>query len=236
MSDQASSIWLAHDTIPSTAVDYTTVSVAELVDACARQQPAAWQEFLRRFHRIISLTALRIARRWGETSPQVVDDLAQETYLKLCSGGGRVLREFRSDHPDAIFGFLKVVTASVANDHFKARSAGKRGGSRAPEAMEGAEAGAVAEPPGSLSPPERALLLDQVDACLRAVAPPETRDRDQTIFWLYYRQGLTAKQIADLPSIGLTAKGVESTLHRLAQLVRARLAEGQKTSGAGTGE
>jgi len=33
--------------------------------------------------------------------------------------------------------------------------------------------------------------------------------RDCAIFWLYYRQGLTAKAIAQLPDIGLTVKGVE---------------------------
>ena len=230
MSDQASPIWLAHGTIPSTAVDYTTVTVAELVDACARHDAAAWQEFLRRFHRIIAITASRIARRWGVTSPQVVDDLAQETYLKLCADGARLLREFQSDHPDAIFGFLKVVAASSANDHFKALYAGKRGGSRAPESFEDAKSGALVPHPGVLSPPERSLLLNDVEACLRVVAPAETRERDQAIFWLYYRQGLTAKQIADLPSIDLSVKGVESTLHRLTQLVRARFVESRKLS------
>jgi len=52
----------------------------------------------------------------------------------------------------------------------------------------------------------------------------ETLQRDRTIFWLYYRQGLTAKEIGALPSIGLSLKGVESTLHRLTQLVREHLA------------
>ena len=59
-----------------------------------------------------------------------------------------------------------------------------------------------------LTGPECALLLDRVDACLRDLAPSETRDRDRKIFWLYYRQGMTAKEIAGLPQIGLTLKGV----------------------------
>ncbi len=232
MSDQASPVWLVHGTIPSTAVDYTTVSVAELVDACARHDAAAWREFVRRFHRIIAITVSRIARRWGLTSPQVIDDLAQETYLKLCADRARLLRGFQSDHPDAIFGFLKVVAASVANDHFRALYAGKRGGSRPPEPIEDARSGARLPHPASLSPPERNLLLDDVDTCLRVACPAETRERDQTIFWLYYRQGLTAKQIADLPSVDLSVKGVESTLHRLTQLVRTRLVESRKPNPA----
>lgn len=225
MSPQASPLWLARGTIPCTTVDYTTVPVAELIGACTGGEAAAWQEFIRRFHRIIAITASRVARRWGESSPEVVDDLIQDTYLKLCAESGRVLRHFQSEHPDAIFGFLKVVTANVVNDHFKGLHTAKRGGSQTAEPIEEAEPAERTEDAAGLTATERGLLLDEVDACLRAEAPPETRERDRTIFWLYYRQGLTAKEIADLPTIGLSLKGVESTLHRLTQLVRARLVE-----------
>jgi RNA polymerase sigma-70 factor, ECF subfamily len=43
------------------------------------------------------------------------------------------------------------------------------------------------------------------------------------IFWLYYRDGLTARAIAQLPGIRLSVKGVESTIHRLTRRVRLRL-------------
>ena len=56
-------------------------------------------------------------------------------------------------------------------------------------------------------------------------ASGNTADRDRTIFWLYYRQGLTTKAIATLPAIGLTIKGVESTLGRLTKMVRKRMVE-----------
>jgi RNA polymerase sigma-70 factor (ECF subfamily) len=225
MSDQATPLWLARGTIPCTTVDYSTVPVAELIGACTGGDAAAWQEFIRRFHRIIAITASRVARRWGRTSPEVVDDLVQDTYLKLCAEGGRALRHFQSDHPDAIFGFLKVVTANVVNDHFKGLHTAKRGGSQTAEPLEDAEPVGRTEGAAGLTDAERGLLLDEVDACLGVVAPPETRERDRTIFWLYYRQGLTAKEIAGLPAIGLSLKGVESTLHRLTQLVRTHLVE-----------
>jgi RNA polymerase sigma-70 factor (ECF subfamily) len=207
----------------SPVLDYTTVPASELIRACVDEDAAAWQEFIRRFNRIIAITSYRAARRWGEDSEAVVDDLTQETYLKLCADGARVLREFDSPHRDAIFAFLKVVTANVANDYFKRLHAGKRGGSQVDEPLDDEEqAGGVAAPASSASM-ERAVLLNEVDGCLCAVAPVETQDRDRTIFWLYYRQGLTAKEIVELPSIGLSLKGVESTLHRLTQLVRTHL-------------
>jgi RNA polymerase sigma-70 factor, ECF subfamily len=237
----ASPFWPARAKIPCTTTDYTALPVPELIHACVDGKAAAWQEFIRRFNRIIVITSYRAARRWGEDSPEVVDDLTQETYLKLCADDARVLREFDSPHPDGIFAFLKVVTANVANDYFKRVHAGKRGGNHVDEPLENAErTGSAAGPAGSASM-ERAVLLNEVDDCLSALAPAETQERDRTIFWLYYRQGLTAKEIAELPSIDLSLKGVESTLHRLTQLVRTHLVEicrgkpaaGEKTHGKG---
>lgn len=206
-------------------MDYTTVPVTELIGGCTAGDAGAWQEFLRRYHRIVALTAFRVARRWGESSPQVVDDLAQDTYLKLCADGSRILREFQSDHPDAILGFLKVITANVANDHFKKSHAGKRGGNQPSEPLEEADAAMPVEGPSRLAGAERGLMLSEVDACLRSMPAAETRERDLTIFWLYYRQGFTAKEIVALPAIGLSLKGVESTLHRMTQFVRSRLVD-----------
>ncbi len=215
--------------IPTTTAGYSAASVPDLIHACVEGEATAWQEFIERFHRIIAITSYRAARRWGKDSPATVDDLTQEAYVKLCADHARVLRDFDSQHPDAIFAFLKVVTANVANDYFKRLQAGKRGTSQTNESFEDVErTGGAASPASSVSI-ERSVLLDQVDACLSAVAPADTLQRDRTIFWLYYRQGLTAKEIEALPSIGLSLKGVESTLHRLTQLVRARLAETRPT-------
>ena len=49
--------------------------------------------------------------------------------------------------------------------------------------------------------------------------------RNREIFWLHYRAGLSARAIADLPEIGLTAKGVESVIMRVTKELRERLAE-----------
>jgi RNA polymerase sigma-70 factor (ECF subfamily) len=164
-----------------------------------------------------------VARRWGEDSLEVVDDLTQETYLKLCVNNGHALRDFASAHQDAIFAFLKVVAASVANDYFKRLQAGKRGGGQVHKPLEGAEPTDSSAGLADHESVERDLLLKEVDRCLCAIAPMATQERDRTIFWLYYRQGMTAREIAQLPSLGLSLKGVESTVYRLTQLVRTHL-------------
>ena len=113
-----------------TPSDYTTIPIEELLESCTTGKAAAWQEFVRRFHCVIAITAFRIARHWGETSPQIIDDLVQDTFLKLCFNRAHLLREFQLDDPNAIFGFLKVIAVNVANDHFKALHAAKRAGNQ----------------------------------------------------------------------------------------------------------
>ena len=204
-------------------MDYASLSPEELVLACRQADDvAAWEEFVRRFHRLIATVALRIARRWGEPSPQLIDDLVQETYLKLCADDFRTLRRFKSNHPDAFYGYLKVLTANLVHDHFKAAYSSKRG-SGAIEVEADAQVQSGADVSGSASAvknSEQGILLREVDATLSRLAAGPHLERDRKVFWLYYRVGLTASAIAELPSIGLSTKGVESSILRLTRLAR----------------
>ena len=154
----------------------------------------------------------------------LVDDLIQETYLKICGDRRRLLSEFQPHHPEAFYGYLKVITANVVHDHFRAQYSHKRGSGRTETS--------IGEPfsdmPATVTVGEdihRQILLKEVDAALCAGTPDEKQARDRIIFWLYYRYGLTAQAIARLPSISLTVKGVESVIHNLTRSVRERLAE-----------
>src|SRR5262249_43094416 len=158
---------------------------------------AAWEEFVRRFHRLIATVALRVARRWGDPSRQVVDDLIQETYLKLCADDFHILRSFKSQHPDAFYGYLKVVTANLVHDHFKAAHSGKRGSGMLEVAV---DSQITSEAQATTRSSEQGILLGQVDALLSKHAGGRHLVRDRRVFWLYYRVGLTASAIASLPA------------------------------------
>jgi RNA polymerase sigma-70 factor (ECF subfamily) len=206
-------------------MDYRQMSPEELVRACLQKRDeSAWLEFIRRFHPVITGVAFRVARRWGKVSPQEVDDLVQETYLKICTDATRLLENFKSAHKDAIYGYIKVFTANLVQDHFKALSSKKRGGEAVVSSVEIEESSNCGQNPGSNATAlNRILLIQQIEACLRSIATGPNAQRDQRIFWLYYRVGLAASEIAVLPTIGLNVKGVESTLFRLNRQVRARL-------------
>ena len=198
----------------------------ELVRACLSSRDATiWQEFIDRFHRLITTTVLRTARQWGETCPDVLDELVQETYLKLCADQCRLLRGFQSRHPGSIFGYLKVVTANVVHDYFKSAHSSKRGAGRPGEALN-PDCAANPRQLGNAGDIERTILLQQIDRLLARSGPSQERDR--AIFWLYYGQGLSARAIASLPSVGLTTKGVESALLRLTRHLRVQLGDNKK--------
>jgi RNA polymerase sigma-70 factor (ECF subfamily) len=218
------------------SVDDPSMSAEELLLACLRDgDESAWLEFIRRFNPLIASVVLRVARQWGQASPDVVDDLLQETYLKLCERRFYLLKQFRSGHQDAIFGFIKVFAANLAQDHFKAGHAQKRGGSAETSSLgvDVVAAEATRKEPEAATL-DRSLLLGQVAACVKTVAAGANAERDCAIFWLYYRAGLPASAIASLPTVRLSTKGVESTILRLTRAVRQELtAPKQKDASTG---
>jgi RNA polymerase sigma factor (sigma-70 family) len=206
------------------------MSLEELIQACAGAGDAvAWEEFVSRFHQLIAAIVRRTAERWGSKSPALVDDLIQDTYMKLCLNRKRLVNEFMPHHPDSFYGYLKVITANVVNDHFRAQHSHKRGAGHPQVSIDESGTQAPLAKASSEESIQRNILLKEIDEALcRILAesglPEDQQKRDRTIFWLRHRNGLTAEAIARLPSIFLSVKGVESVLHKYKCLITARVA------------
>jgi RNA polymerase sigma-70 factor (ECF subfamily) len=189
-------------------------SPEDLLRKCANLDDSqAWERFLRRFNPLIVATVARIVRRYGLDRAGLIDDLVQEVYLKFCANGAGVLRNFEPRYPGAVFGYLAVIAANVVHDHFKSK-AGKH-----PD---------QSPLPGNLAAPDETewlLLIREIEDVLRQ-APTSARDRQ--IFWFYYRQGMSAKEIAAISSLKLTTKGVESVIARLNELIRKAFENGER--------
>jgi RNA polymerase sigma-70 factor, ECF subfamily len=205
----------------------SSLSAVELVRKCAHSKDAAaWRELVRRFHPVIAAAVLRTARRRCEPPRQLLDDLIQDTYLKLCNNNCRLLRSFQPEHSNSIYGFLQVMAANVVHDHFKAERANKRGGGRQTESISErvqSNPGATATAARSSDAMERQIRLQEIDEVLARVSEGRDQKRNCMIFLLYYRQGLTASEIAELPSLDLTTKGVESVIARLTHMIRSHI-------------
>jgi RNA polymerase sigma-70 factor (ECF subfamily) len=193
----------------------------QLLHLCFQlHQDGLWTEFVSRTHPVIAGVVMKTARRWKRPTPSLIDDLVQETYLKLCLNDFRALRQFVFQHENALFGFLKVISSNVVQDHFRGVYSQKRGSGMADADFDCATLASVLT---CYSAVERGILLQAIDSCLDSYAGNPNVARDRLIFRLYYRNGLTAKAISALPSIKLSVKGVESALGRLIRFVRLRL-------------
>lgn len=204
------------NTADGTARANWALTAYELLQRCLDSgDREAWEEFVRRYRKTIALVVLRVSRAWNESSTLIIDDLVQETFLKLCEDNCRVLREFRSEQPQGLPGFLKVLAANLAQDHFRASNATKRGVALTCSATEALPAGNNA----AIEALNQAVLFNEIDQFLNVT---RTREKHQAVFWLYYRDGLTAKAIASVSALGLSTKGVESIILRLTRQVRSR--------------
>jgi DNA-directed RNA polymerase specialized sigma24 family protein len=203
---------------------YADLSSPELIRACAgSKDEAAWAEFLRRFQVVIAAAVLRTARQWGNPSDVQLDDLIQDTYLKFCEDGSHLLRSFRPRSDGSIYGFLGVVAANVVHDRFKAARAEKRGVAVTEALVEAAQVDPKTACEGSFDLVNQRLDLERVDRILIQITAGKDEHRNRAIFWLRHRQGLTANEIAAIPSIKLTTEGVESVLMRLTVRIRGHI-------------
>lgn len=190
--------------------------ISALLAACRAGDAEAWRAFVALSQPVLARACLRAARAWGRHDPAAIEDFVQDCYARLAAS--KWLVSFEVYGPESLFAFLRLLAARVVNDQCKAMTAVKRGGK-------------VQEFPLELAPEpslrDRApgdVLFAQLETLVREASSGQTVDRDLLVFQLYYRLGLTAAAIAAIPSLGLSVKGVESALHRLASLVRERLA------------
>jgi len=206
-------------------VSHQSLTPDEIVRRCAlRGTPEDWEQFVRCFQHLIAATVSRAARFLAGASVEVVEDLVQETYVRFAANQAQVLRTFVPTHPDAVFGFVKTVALSVATDHARRRGALKRAASRtlSLDALGPDGPGA-----GQETPVERAILMKEIAERVARFTEGPNAARDRAIFWLHFRDGMTARSIAAIPAIGLKEKGVESVILRIVRHLRESFPEGK---------
>ena len=191
-------------------------SIRDLLQLClSSDEQEQWGEFVRRTQPLIASVIINTVRRWKTPAPSLVDDLIQDTYVKLFANDKKALRAIKNEYENTIFGYLKVIASNVVRDHFR----------QPVNKTDEIELSDAALPPG---PQDRERLeflhkKEEIKGILETLSASETYHRDVAIFWLFYEQGYTAKEISLLPGFGLTVKGVEAVLFRLARHARESL-------------
>jgi RNA polymerase sigma-70 factor (ECF subfamily) len=175
---------------------------------------AAWEAFIREAHPLIVSGIIRAMGGWTSSRRTEIDDLVQDSFIRLCANDYRALRSFRSEDNSAFCAYLRTVAGSVATDHLRSAAAQKHGGGEAPVGLDTL----TREPaitPDTVARIERGMLLRVVERCLQS-----HQDRDRSIFWLYHRQGLTPKAISALAASSMGQRGIETLIYRMTAAVR----------------
>jgi len=189
-------------------------SLSKMYGDCIRSDGtrSPCDEFFRTIRPVLFRVSSRVAHQYN--SPGEIEDLVQEISLKLIASSAAILRSLPADSTKAL-AYFSVLAANSARDCFRARAATKRG-ARTTISLDTSFANIVASL-GLAADFDKNLLLTKIEEFL----PPDRRE--QVVFRLYYRQGLTAMEISSLPALGLSCKGVESMILRITKRIRERL-------------
>lgn len=196
----------------------------QLLRDCLRdRQNASWERVLHVFHRAIALSIIRTLGQPKASDTDYVDDRIQDVYVRLLENNHRIFRQSRAENPAQLVALVKTVAATTTLDHLDWERALVRLPDEQHEALDDVIAAEQTDS-GVEERLDRESLIHQVERALnelcRRAGKPIDECRDRNIFWLCYRQGYTAKQIAAIPTLKLNHKGVESALARIVKNLR----------------
>ena len=200
-----------------------------------------WLEFIARFRAGIRVTVLRTLRTEAERtpgvaaneSPELIEDLTQEVFVRLHEFNRRALSRFQGRTELSAYTYLNTIAVNLVRDHCKSLRALKTPKVTAslshPVTTETATEGPnyaqtlVSEGPG----PERFIaareLREEIRVAIDQVAPSATTvPRDRSIFQLFFVERLTVDEIARKRSIRLSASGVEKRIRRMREALKAK--------------
>ncbi len=189
-------------------------SLADLWKECVRtpNDAGVWEQLLGTYWLLFSRIVVRVAHRFGVSTNDDIDDAMQEVCLKMSSQAR--LRKIPDIEGALLEAYLKASIANAAHDYFRTQRA-KRRDVRVTTSIDEAPAWDLQQHGGAKV--DRALLIQQIEHLVQGSA------RDRNVFFLYYRHGWTAREIAAIPSVSLTPKGVESLIFRMIAAVRDRM-------------
>lgn len=186
---------------------------SDLIRRCIERDASAWTELVASHRQMVLRVLIRTV---GVEGASAVEDLEQDLWSRLLANDCEALRGLSAGDDALLRAFLYRAALNLGRDH-RRRLAVRR--VIQPEPVEDI-AGHL--PDGAERIDDRYERLERrqsiLDALEEVLAPPNV-DRDRMIFRAHFVDGLTASEISSM-GIGLGAKGVESTLHRLVTRVR----------------
>lgn len=179
----------------------------------------AWEEFFRRYQHDIQAAICRVIGfssqgRFGH----LLADIMQRVNLRLLENDRRALRSFRGKTDPEARAFLRKVAASMAINIVNQEKITHPASS--PHANDSSgQNGEIADP--AAPDEDYFLLLDTLEHCLQELLRGRNKNRNMLIFKLAVIDGLSPKEIAQIPGIGLgSSHAVEQQITRIRRKLR----------------
>jgi len=192
------------------------VPVSDLIRRCIERDATAWAELVSTHREMIVRVLVRTV---GTEGAAAVEDLEQDLWGRLLANECEVLRGLTGAEEGQLRAFLYRTALNLGRDH-RRRVAVRR--VIQPEPVEEVAGGIPDDAEGVEERYQRLERQQSILDALEEVLTPPNQDRDRMIFRAHFVDGLTASEISTM-GVGLGTKGVESTLHRLVNRVRALL-------------
>lgn len=177
---------------------------------------------MRRIQPVVASSVIGTLRRCGfgmRADRDLIDDLVQQTFLRLCGSGLKTLQKQNFTSEGGFFAYVRTMAANITIDYLRRP---------APPFQEISPSLQELRP----EPVDSSVILASIDTHLKRCSDTNY-ERDRRVFWLYYRSGLTSKTIAAIPLLGLTQKGVESLILRLTRCIRGIFSERLRVASKG---
>lgn len=170
-------------------------------------------QFRERYGRLIMGTIVKEAGSYGVREQADLADLDQGFYLKLLDRNRHVLRSFQWQGDNSDCRYLKTVARFYVKDRMAAR----------PKVLPLPED----DIPGD--PPDFSIRIDlgKMDSFVQT----EFSDRDYRVFRLRFFVGLTARRIAEFPTLELRESGVEAVIRKIVEKLRGHFNSATKPKG-----
>jgi RNA polymerase sigma factor (sigma-70 family) len=217
-----------------------------LLRRCRKRPPdeAAWQEFVRRYHSIITVNVakafhLKVGQeleRRSQFPKDSIDDLVQTVYFRLIDGNCRVLKAFHGELENSLPAYLSMISMNVVKDHFRRGKAGKRPKITfsLDELLETGGEGGLLKGVSSDIDGKRSgsgaleFQIEEIDALLNKALTRRDRDRNILMFKLRYCEGLTLEEIRNTLGLDMSPRGIGSILSRINARIRQSIQEKSK--------
>jgi RNA polymerase sigma-70 factor, ECF subfamily len=183
----------------------------QLLDGLIAGKPKAWQEFDRRYSRMLNACIARVVHRFSKS---VGSDDAKEVYSALClslvAQDSRRLRSFDRDRGTQLGTWLAMLAVHAAYDHLRTLR-------RRPAGVPIENACDLIE----TSPAPEELCIQQQRTEIVERILDELTEKDRQFMLLHFGQGMAPEQVA--VEMGISVKTVYTKKHKLRGRLEAML-------------